>query len=163
METAKNLMCKKQNSILRLLGRTWEERGSSIIELALGVPVLVGLALGASEFARVEYASIEVSNAALAGVQYGGQNVTAAADTTGIQTAAQTDAPNITLGTTTATTACTCSDGSSSTCSRGDCPGADIETILTVETQATIDPMIHLPGFPTTYTVHGQAIQKVLE
>lgn len=163
METTKNPICQKRNPILRLLGKTWEEKGNSIVELALGVPILVALLLGTTEFARVEYVSIEVSNAALAGVQYGGQNVTAAADTSGIQNAAQNDVPSFTLGTTTATTACTCSDGASSTCSRGDCPGADIETILTVETQATISPLVHLPGLPTSYTLHGQAVQKVLE
>jgi hypothetical protein len=99
----------------------------------------------------------------MAGVQYGGQDAATAADITGIQTAASNDAPNITLGTTAVSHSCICSDGSASTCLATDCSGSNIETILTVQTQATFDPLIHLPGLPTTYTLQGQAIQKVLE
>ena len=163
MRTSRILNCDKQHSILRLCGRTKEEKGGALIELALTVPILVLILLGAAEFARVEYAGIEVSNAAMAGVQYGGQDAATAADITGIQTAASNDAPNITLGTTTVSHSCICSDGSASTCLATDCSGSNIETILTVQTQATFDPLIHLPGLPTTYTLQGQAIQKVLE
>jgi Flp pilus assembly protein TadG len=140
------------------------EAGAAMVELALTMPVLVVLLVGAAEFAQVEHASIEVSNAALAGVQYGTQDPVTAADTTGIGTAAQNDAGNITLGTTTVSQSCVCSSGGSTvTCGPTDCPGSNSETILTVQTQATISPLVHLPGLPTSYTVYGQAIQKVLQ
>lgn len=58
---------------------------------------------------------------------------------------------------------CICSDGSASTCLRTDCPTSHIEEILSVQTQTTFDPLIHLPGLPMTFTLHGQAIQKVLQ
>ncbi|MGC2162892.1 MAG: TadE/TadG family type IV pilus assembly protein [Silvibacterium sp.] len=134
-----------------------------MVELALILPIFVVLLVGAAEIARVEYASIEVSNAAMAGVQYGGQDATTAADTTGIQNAAQSDAANITLGTTTTSYSCICSDGTGSTCQPTDCSGSNIETILTVQTQTSFNPIIHLPGLPTTFTLRGQAVQKVLE
>ena len=35
------------------------ERGSGLVELALTMPVLIILLLGAAEFARIDYASIE--------------------------------------------------------------------------------------------------------
>jgi Flp pilus assembly protein TadG len=163
MQTSRNPNGHKQSAIPHLKCRIGEEKGGALLELALTVPLLALLLVGAAEFARVEYAGIEVSNAAMAAAQYGAQDATTAADTTGIGTAAQNDAPNITLGTTTATTSCICSNGTASTCQPTDCPGSNIETILTVQTQTTFDPLIHLPGLPTTYTLFGQAIQKVLE
>lgn len=169
MKTSRFPYCGKRGSWIRSL-KLWirtsklgDERGGALIELAITVPILVLLLVGAAEFARVEYAGIEVSNAAMAGVQYGGQDATTAADTTGIQTAASNDAPDITLGTTNVSSSCICSDGSASTCLPTDCSGSNIETILTVQTQASFDPLIHLPGIPSTFTLHGQAVQKVLQ
>lgn len=139
------------------------EGGQALVELALSMPLLITLLIGAVEFARMAFASIEVSNAALAGVQYGAQDTTTAADTTGIQTAASNDAPDVTLGTTTTSTSCICSDGSASACLSTDCSTSAIEKIVTVKTQATFTPLIHVPGLPGTFTLHGQAVQKVLE
>jgi len=127
------------------------------------MPMLIALLAGAVEFSRMAFAAIEVSNAAMAAVQYGAQDPTTAADTTGIQTAASNDAPDISLGTTTASTSCICSDGSASTCLSTDCSTSAIEKILTVNTQATFTSVIKIPGVPNTFTLHGQAIQKVLE
>ena len=139
------------------------DAGNALVEFALTLPVLVALILGAVELGWVTYGSIEVMNAARAGASYGCQNSTAAGDTTGIQNTAALDAPDIPLGTTTVTTSCTCSDGSASTCQPTDCSGSSIETILTVNTQATVTPLFHLPGLPTTLTLHGKAVEKVLQ
>ncbi len=139
------------------------QSGQALVELSVTMPLLLVLLVGAFETGRVAYTSIEVSNAARAGVQYGSQTAATAGDTTGIQTAAQNDAQNLTLGTTTATTSCICSDGSASTCVSTDCSASHIETILTVHTQSTYNPGFHLPGFPTSFTLRGQAVQKVLQ
>lgn len=153
----------QQRTVCRLFVRAGDEKGQALIELALSLPILFVILIGGAEFARATYASIEVSDAALAGVKYGAQSPTAAGDTTGIQTAASNDAQDITLDTTNVSKACVCSNGSASTCSPTDCSGSNIETILTVQTQTTFDPGIHLPGFATTYTLSGQAVQKVLQ
>jgi Flp pilus assembly protein TadG len=165
MQTSKSVNCEKQSLIVRLCSRIRGDKGSALVELALTVPLVTLLLVGAAEFAQVEYASIEVADAALAGVQYGALDPINAGDTTGISTAAQDDAPNITLGTTTATQTCVCSNanGTTVTCGATDCPSGTSETILTVSTQATITPLVELPGLPTTYAVHGQAAQKVLQ
>lgn len=149
--------------IPRLSRKLRETRGAALIDLAFTVPMLAVILLGVGEVAQVEYSSIEVSNAAMAGVQYGGQDARTAADTTGIGTAAANDAQNITLGPTAVSHSCICSDGSASTCQPTDCSGSNIETTLTVQTQTTLDPLVHVPGLPTTFTLYGQAIQKVLE
>jgi Flp pilus assembly protein TadG len=165
MQTLRDGNCNRKRSILHLCGRIGEEKGQALVELALTVPALVLLLVGAAELARVSYASIEVSNAALAGVQYGAQTSTTAGDTIGIQTAASVDAPDLSSGLliTTVSKSCICSNGAASTCLSTDCSGAYIETILTVKTQASVNPLIHLPGIPSTFTLRGQAIQKVLQ
>ncbi len=145
------------------------EAGTALVELAFAVPLLLLLLLGAAEIATVIYDTIAVENAAMAGVQYGTTTTITEADTTGIQNAAAAAAPSLSL-TTTPSTSCICSDGASSACQPTDCPnGASIETILTVNTQVTITPSIYIPGLggilglPRSYTLHGQATQKVLQ
>src|ERR1700739_1039098 len=79
----------------RRTNRLSDESGQAFIELALTVPFLVLLLLGAAELARVAYMAIELSNAAKAAVQYGAQNPTTAVDVSGMQTAAQLEAPDL--------------------------------------------------------------------
>jgi hypothetical protein len=67
------------------------------------------------------------------------------------------------LGDTSVSKSCICSDGSGSTCQPTDCSGSSIETILTVSTQATLTPPIRVPGLPSTLTLRGQAVEKVLQ
>lgn len=140
-----------------------EETAQAFAELALTLPVLLALLLGATEMARVSYAAIEVSNAARAAVQYGAQSSATAADTTGMRTAATNEAPNVALGTTSVSTSYICSNGSSTSGTPPTCSASAVETILTVNTQATVTPLIHLAFLPTTFTVHGQAVQKCLQ
>jgi Flp pilus assembly protein TadG len=150
------------------------ESGQAIVELALTMPVLIALLGGAVELARVAYAAIEVSNAARAGAQFGGQGLFYAQDSTGIQTTAQNDANDIysinnANFTATSSLATICSDGSATspaTYTAGTTPtcsgSLSVEYILTVKTSDTFDPIIHFPGLPTSYTVRGLAVQKVL-
>jgi Flp pilus assembly protein TadG len=157
-------------SVFRFTDASNTEAGSSLVEFALTLPVLVALIVGSAEFGWVMYASDEVANAARAGVSYGCQTSSTAADTTGIQNIAIKDAPDVTLGTTTATLSCSCSNGSTvgtvaanGGCLPTSCSTGQPETILTVQTQASVTPVFHLPGLPTSFTLHGHAIQKVLQ
>lgn len=140
------------------------EIGSAIVELALILPIFLFLMLGVVEFGRLAYASIEVSNAARAGVQFGAQSHAAASNISGMESAATNDAGDITSGvmTATATQFCTCSNGTTSDCSATSCtsPGVMIEYVQ-VNTTATVDPLFHYPGLPTTFTLQGQAIMRV--
>jgi Flp pilus assembly protein TadG len=141
------------------------EAGGALVETALTLPLLVLMILGAVEFSRVAYASLEVVSAARAGVSYGAQTGGTAADLQGITYAAQHDAANVTtLQVVSATSSYACSNPSeTSTGANTDCPTSHIEQTLTVVTQATLDPMIHVPGLPTTYTIKGQASQPCLQ
>ena len=140
-----------------------DEAGQSLVEAALSISLLIGIVVGAAEMARVAYAAIEVANAAHAGAQYGAQSGYTASDTTGIATAASREAANLTTLTTTSSYACSCSDGSSSTCANTDCASSHLVQTLTVNTQVTINPVIHIPGLPTTYTLKGKAVQRCLQ
>lgn len=149
-----------RSGILLRQAQLKSEAGQALVETALIIPLLTTLLIGSAELARVAYAAIEVSNAARAGAQYGAQNGFTVSDSTGIQTAASSDASNLSGFSATSSYTCACSDGSASTCQPTDCANSHIEETLTVNTQATIDPLIHLPGLPTKYTLKGQAIQK---
>jgi Flp pilus assembly protein TadG len=143
------------------------ETGQSLVETALAVAFLVPLLLGVVEFGSLAYVAIEVSNAARAAVQYGASGLTAAADGPGIILAAQNEAPNLsTLTVPVHSTACTCANpaftptscSDNSTCLNGN---TTMEQTLTVQTQATVVALIHLPGGPTSFTLQGHAVQKV--
>ncbi len=144
------------------------DAGQSLVESALTLPILVLVLLGGAELARVAFAAIEVSNAAKAAVQYGAQATGTAQDIPGMTTAAKDDASDLTLMGATLTMSpaptisCICANGNASTCIVGDCTGSTIEHVLTVATTATLNPLIHVPGLPTTYTLHGNAVQKIL-
>ena len=144
------------------------ECGQSLVELALTFPVLVALLIGAAEFGRLAYATIELANAARAGTAYGVQNPVTFADTTGITAAVNNDSPDISSfsPTTVATHSCTCSDGTAVTCATAAtlCVGTShIIKTLQVKVTATISPSFHVPGLPTSYKLAGQSIMQAQE
>jgi Flp pilus assembly protein TadG len=136
------------------------DAGQALVELALTVPLLVTILIGAAEFALVTHAAIEVANAAKAGAQYAAYSRANAVNQTQVRSAAASEASDITLGTPVITYACSCSNGTA--CSSGNCATGNVEQTVTVTTQTTFDPLIHVPGLPQTYTLHGSASQKVV-
>jgi Flp pilus assembly protein TadG len=146
-------------------GVSWlrEECGNALIEVAVGISICTSLALGGAELGRVVFASIEVSNAAHAGAEYGSQSRTYAADIAHINLAATQDAPNVSNIAATASYFCQCANGGSSTCAVTDCSTSRIVTFVQVNTTATVDPQIYVPGLPKTYTVTGKAVMRVAQ
>src|SRR5690349_10309874 len=84
------------------------DAGQALVELALTVPLLVLILLGAAEFSRLAYAAVEVANAAKAGVQYAAYSRANAASASSIRTAAANEAPDVTLATPGVAYACSC-------------------------------------------------------
>ena len=145
------------------------EAGDSLVEMALLLPILTMLLLGTVDLGRLSYMSIEVSNAARAGVQYGQQNATTWTDTTGMQTAATNDATDLvgaTQGnlTAVATYWCQCSDGTSVTpsCFPGtpSCATTHRVDYVKVVTTATYKPWFSCPGIPSSTTLTSQAVMR---
>lgn len=170
----------KMNLWKRLQKAYGSERGTALIETALSLPLFCLMLLGGAEFARLAYAAIEVANAARAAADYGGSAHGAASDWSlsgstysgGVVSAATNDAGNLSgLTVTSIALSCSCAPSSSvssptqpSSCTDNTtCSGQNVGMVetITVNTQATYDPLIHYPGGPTTLTLKGQASQTV--
>ena len=152
---------------IRFLRDVRNDVGQAFVELALILPVLILLIVGAAELGRLAYASIEVSNSARAGVAYGAQNHITASDTPGIQLAATNDSTDIaSTATPVVSLSCSCSDGSAITCANAgtQCvsPARIIEYVQ-VSTSASVNTVFHYPGIPNTVTLHGKAIMRVAQ
>ena len=141
-----------------------DTRASSIIELALLVPIFSALVIGSAQFGLLCYTAIELSEAARAGVAYGAQSSTTASDTSGMQSAATNAAPNIAGMTATASQFWVCSNSMSyhytatPTCTTGN---HSIHYVQ-VNTSVAANPPFHLSEHPTSFTLTGLAIMRVL-
>lgn len=148
------------NWISRLLR---SNQGQALIETALVVPFLAMILVGGVELARIEYASIEVANAAKAAVQYGAEGLGTWADQSGMQTAAEDDSHNITLTNFNLWYSYACSDGTVVTSLSSCSSGTTAYVVLNVDITANYYTLLNLPGIPSTITLHGHATQTVLE
>jgi len=155
------------------------ESGGALVEFALTLPIMAMLILSAAELGMVAYASIQVTNASRAAAQYGAQNTSSAADTTGMQRAAANEASLVSGLTTTVSVsgicssgnACTGNDnGSGPTCLNTDCQtnvNDHIETILTVTSSASFSPAarLNISGvgvLPSSFNLKHVTVQKCL-
>lgn len=164
--------------------RFHDDRGAALIELALTTPLFILLMMGAAEIGRVAYYAIEVENAARAGASYGALNLANANLTSNVQQTAKNDAPDISnLLVTSPGGACVCeeidppsttptftpSSGTTSCTSSiiNACTSdtsSKIQSVVqyvTVSTSANVDPLIHVPGLPTTYTLSGYSAMRI--
>jgi Flp pilus assembly protein TadG len=151
----------------RLTGVAAGQDGTSLIEVALTMPLFLALLIAAAVFGVVCFDSIEVSSAARAGAQYGMQNHATALDLTGMQTAALKNGTNVTGMAAVAKNFCQCeaSLGTNTSCSS---VCASPQTIpiqfVQVNTSASVSPLFNnrwLPGVPVSFTLTGQAVMRV--
>ena len=149
-------ICSRAAGTHRALIRS--ERGQSLVGLGLMLPVLGLLLFGAIDFARAYYLSIEVTNAARAGAQFGVQNSSSA----GMQNAATSDASDVPGITATATYGCECPDGTGQVPGCSTPPGcANAVNYVLVTTSATYRPLIPWPGIPSSIPLSGQATVRI--
>ncbi len=127
-----------------------------MLEIALVLPVLLLLLVGAVDFGRAYYVALEVSSAAQVGAGYGAQNVT---DTAGMVSAAKADAADVAGLVPVGTSGCECSDGSSPVAGCGSAPTCayNVVNYVQVTTTAVYVPMLPYPGIPSTLTLTGIA------
>jgi hypothetical protein len=125
--------------------------------------------LGAAEFARLAYASIEVTNAAHSAAIYAATSHGRVADTPGIGAAATQDSLNLgaagAISVLSVDTFCQCSDGTTISCTDNQtCFTSNTHVITSVRviTQSSFSPMINLPGAKRhTFTLQGKSTQVV--
>lgn len=165
----------KKNNPGGMRGR--RESGQALVEVAIVAPVFFLMLMGSAELARIAYMAIEVANAARAAAQYASQNAGTMSDnqnnnssSNGLLTAAQTDGYNVNLAsglTATAAIGYTCSDGSSATTSSTALPscasGAVALPYVTVTSTAVFNPLIHIPGLPSSLTLSSQATETCVD
>jgi len=144
---------------MRKLSAIRDARGQTLIEVALVFPVLVLLLFGAAEYGRLAYIGVEVTNAAHAAAVYGSQNRGTASDNTGMTTAATNDGANLSSLSVTPQHLCanTYSD-TPTTCSTSGIPAIEY---VQVNTQVTVSSLFTGYTHGKTYTLHGQAIERV--
>jgi Flp pilus assembly protein TadG len=150
---ATSTLSSKRSARTRVLQQV---EGSSIIETALLMPLLLLILVAAIDFGRAYFMAIEVSSAAEAGALYGTVNP---ADTAGMVAAAQLDATDVASLTAVATYGCQCSDGSSVVVSCGTAPICTYNVVNYVEisTSATYSSLINYPGIPSSLALSGKA------
>lgn len=164
------------------------DRGSAFVELALVLPILTLVLIGAAELGRMAYFAIEVSEAARAGVAYGAQGSTPAVDFAGITAAAKKSAADVPSLSVTATDPCVCETVTSSTGTVvttplfDSCDGATaaaeqalcspiaaagtrniVVNYVQVSTSATVSTMFNYPGIPSSFTLTGFAKMRVIQ
>lgn len=169
------------------IGTLRNDRGSAFVELALVLPILTLVLIGAAELGRMAYFAIEVSDAARAGVAYGAQSPSTAPDTANIKIAAKAAAPDLPSAlAVTSNDPCVCETLVTSTGSVvttpipvTSCGGSSLPATLCpvsttagtvninvnyvqVSTSATVSTMFNYPGIPNSFTLTGFAKMRVL-
>ncbi|HEX6509261.1 MAG TPA: hypothetical protein VF221_16665, partial [Chloroflexota bacterium] len=96
-------------------------------------------------------------------VEYGSESHATAWDNANMQIAASSSAPDVSNLTTTASHFCKCADGTSSTCLTTDCSGSRIIEYVQVNTSASVNPLIYVPGLPKSYSISGKAVMRVVQ
>jgi Flp pilus assembly protein TadG len=157
--------------------RWFSEKGQSVVEFAVVVPLLAFMLFVIADFGRIFFVSVAVNNAARAGAQIGSQGVNYASNTLFMQVAACNDYglsttaagfPTSTCKTKLNPTAseCTCVSPpgpitACSTISSTYCKDSSVVTYVTVNTSATFKTILNYPGLSGPFNLTGQAIMQV--
>jgi hypothetical protein len=123
------------------------ECGSSLIEMAFIMPLLLLILFGVVDFGRAYYLEIEVAGAARAGAVYGSQYPT---DTVGMTNATKLNAPDVPGISGSPSWGCECSDGSNQVASCGSMPSCSTNIVyyVTMRASAAYTPLFPWPGIP---------------
>jgi len=139
------------------------EQGTSLVETAVLLFLLMLLLAGAIDFGRAYYLANEVAGAAHAGAVYGSQNIT---DTTGMQEAATLDGHDVSGLSATASWGCECSDNSSTSNQSASCAtpptgcAYNLVYYATVTTTAAYSPLIPWKGINSSITITRSATMR---
>lgn len=147
---------------MRKLNLLRSESGTSLIELALVLPVLMFLLLGGIEVGRYAYYAIVAANAARAGVQYGAQGPQQAYDTTGMSSAAMQDAMGLSSLKAQAWELCSQNGATPTQCATGSVPASGNVYYVKVQVTGTFTSLLSYPGIPTHIPVSGSAMMRVI-
>lgn len=145
----------------RLLQLRRSESGGAALELAIVLPILVLLAMGAADFGRLYFNAIAVADAAKAGAQYGARDINYSGDTASMTAQAVADASPVTLDTVTSSRFCRCSNGSTPSCT-GSCSGYGVpQVFVAVRVRKTFNTLFKYPGILSAVPVIRTATIRI--
>lgn len=119
-------------------------------------PAIILLFVIGTDVARAFSIAGVLSNAARAGVQYGGQNRSTAADLNGMKTAASNDANGLTGFSSTASNVCLC-NGSAVSCNTSAGCASNFQLYVKVTTNASFSTLLPYPGITRTLSLQGSS------
>ncbi|MBI5395823.1 MAG: pilus assembly protein [Verrucomicrobia bacterium] len=118
--------------------------GQALAELAILLPLLIIIVLGAADYGRVYYHFVTIESAAAAGAQYGCVSTTKAADANGIRLAAMRQLQDITNANPVVTSSVN-------------------NSVLTVKVTATFSTVLHWPGMPNGAVITRGTQMRILK
>ena len=121
-------------------------KGAQVAELAILLPFLAFIFVAAIDYARIFYYYVAVTNSARVGALYGCSNATRAADTAGIKSAAQAEAPDLSSSLDVSSRTGTDSSGN---------------PFVTVTVTYTFTTLTQYPGIPSSATVSRTVQMRV--
>lgn len=141
------------------------ERGSVLTEMAVCIPVVLLILIGAVDFARAWVHANATSNAAHAGAQFGAQNIAHAGNTKVIKDVvmrdleassmmkaivdAQDGSPTVADFSVESERYCMCDGGTEVDCDSGSCGlGGASQMHVRVRVNSTFEPLFNYPGLP---------------
>jgi len=136
--------------------------------LAVILPFLLVVLVGATDFGRVMYLATVVSSAASAGARYAAQSSDLAGDLTAVKNAALNDMGTRNIGRDVNVETeryCTCAPTDSAIACASLCsPAAGYPTqprmFVRVRVQSTFDTLLDYPGLPTSVTIVRQSLTR---
>jgi Flp pilus assembly protein TadG len=137
------------------------QRGSALVEATLFMPLLLLVFLGIADYGRVFKQAIIVANAAFAGAEFG-QRTGQWSNTTGMVTAAKSDANALPTFAATASNYCTCSPGGTHVTCTSTCTGYGTPIqYVQVTASATFKTIVNYPLLPHTVPLSVTSILRV--
>src|SRR5437660_6191327 len=131
------------------------QKGSAMVEFAMGSTVLLLFLFGTADFGRLFYYSIEVANAAAAGANYGTYKSANMTDTAGISTAAKNEAPEISSLHVDSSQVCQDSNGASALCN-----AAGAYQYVQVTTSYTFQTFVDYPLIPSSVNLSKTVMMR---
>lgn len=134
-------------------------RGNAAVEMAVAVPVILAMVLGAIDFGRVHLEAMVVKNASTTGSFYGAQSVQYSNDSNGIRAAATSEARAIDGFSVTNDILCQClnangdynSGETQASCGDANCGGYGPPRVyVRTRSQKTFSTLGWYPGVPQT-------------
>ena len=124
-------------------------RGSTAVELALLIGILMLILMGTIDLGRVFYSAVTVDDASRAGTQYGIRSNGLSGDTAGMQDAAAHNALDIDTVTTSPERYCLCEGSSTEVdCITGTCTAGVPQVYVEVQSQNDFTTLFGWPGLP---------------